>query len=231
MKKSNRSGSRYYNCDGIEYLGVTSAIKLCEGGAETDVLMAWAAQTPDYKEIQQGAMKFGTFMHKICEDYLSMKERGYDYVLTEEDMGYLVMSDEITYEPYDSFFAYEAFKTFVDDFVAKIILCEETIKSDKLMLAGTFDALVETKEGKIALIDFKFSKNATVRHSHKLQLAMYKYMLEESGQNVDEMVNFFPNTKTKRKPYTISRVAHSISREEVELVAKLAHLRIEKELY
>jgi len=231
MQKRYSGGNRYYSIDGVDYLGVTSAIRLCEGGGETDSLMMWASQNPDYKEIQQGAMRFGTFMHGLCEDLLSMRSIGYAYDLKKEDVDYLVINNEIDYQPYDAFWALEAAKMFLEDTASRILFCEQSIKSESLLLAGTFDALVETKEGKIALIDFKFSKNATVRHSHKLQLAMYKYMLEESGQKVDEMINFYPNTKTKRKPYTVSRGASSISKEEVELVARLAHLRTEKETF
>lgn len=226
MNILDKKGVRFYADGTKEYIGVTSAIKLTQGGDSLDVLMKWASNTPNYTEVQKGAMRFGTFMHGIAEDILKGILCGYNILYTKDDIDYLCYENDITYQPYDPFWAYETIYNYIQENVKEVILIETKIKSDTLMLAGTVDSVLLMNNNNYTIVDFKFAKNPASRRNYRLQLAIYKYMLEEEGYQIDDTFNLFPNPENKKQPYTISRGKDDITREEVELVARLAHLRI-----
>lgn len=215
----------YVDADGVEYISVTTAIKLCSGGEKTESLMYWASQNSNYKQLQEDARNFGTIMHALTDVILESKKSGSNFVISETEISDIIWNAGIINIPYEPAWAFRVINNWIDQNVTEVILSEATIHSDSLGLAGRLDCLVHTKTWGVALIDFKFSKNPKQSHDYALQLATYKYMLNEQGFEIDNAFNLFPNIKNKKQPYTISGGQNKIDPKEVELVAQLARIR------
>lgn len=219
-----RKGKRIYT-DGVkEYLSVTEAVKLCS--AEDNFgLLKWAADNPNFEELRRESAKFGTAMHSLAELILINLDVGVEPDLTDQDVLDFV-SERASIHTYDPVWAYHVILNYLKENMKKLIATEMLVQSETLRLAGRVDCVIEHKDYGVCLMDFKFAKNPRQSHAYKLQLAIYKWMLEEMGMKIERTFNFFPNTTNKKQPYTVSNGSDSISRREIELVAELAHLRI-----
>ena len=81
--------------------------------------------------------------------------------------------------------------------VDKVLYMEEPVWSDSFRIAGRFDMLCKTKEGKIALVDYKNTKRNKTREdveSYRKQLAFYVKMIKDTlGIDVEEQKIFMVN--------------------------------------
>jgi hypothetical protein len=73
----------------------------------------------------------------------------------------------------------EAYEKFRKQIPHKIILKEQIVYSEKHKYAGSFDALIETKDKKIILVDYKTSKS--VYPEYAIQLEAYRSAILEMG--------------------------------------------------
>ena len=82
-------------------------------------------------------------------------------------------------------------------FVDKVLYMEEPVWSKEFRIAGRFDMLCRTKEGKIALVDYKNTRRVKSKEdisSYRQQLAFYVKMIKETlGIVVDEQKIFMVN--------------------------------------
>ena len=81
--------------------------------------------------------------------------------------------------------------------VDQVLYMEEPVWSDSFRIAGRFDMLCRTKEGKIALVDYKNTRRAKSKEdisSYRRQLAFYVRMIKETlGIDVEEQKIFMVN--------------------------------------
>ncbi len=81
--------------------------------------------------------------------------------------------------------------------VDQVLYMEEPVWSDTFRIAGRFDMLCRTKEGKIALVDYKNTRRSKSKEeisSYRLQLAFYVRMIKETlGIDVEEQKIFMVN--------------------------------------
>jgi hypothetical protein len=230
------SKSFFYEIDGRKYISVTSAISLACGSKKIQSLMRWAAQYPDdYLVRQHNAMKFGNLMHVyIGKELINWLTQGcvdYSFVINGNAFADFVSPE---YWPHPPNFCMQAMADFCADHVdfdivnrqPDFLLIEEMMYSDRLRIAGTFDAILPIKKIGWSIVDWKFTKNPTPYRDYKLQLAFYKEIANENGIEVAGCVNVFPNSKNKTKIYTMSDSSDFVSNRELELIAELAHIRL-----
>lgn len=148
----------YYN--GVPVPRVTEIISKM---ISEDYLLYWANglgfKGKSYKKTVQAAADIGTEAHDLIERFLK---------------GELVTSDCVPYL---------AFRRWWVDINStnsvKVIATEQPISCP--YFGGTFDLLIEIN-GKIYLVDFKTSNH--VSYKYYMQLAAYKYILEQQGYNI-----------------------------------------------
>lgn len=197
---------------GAEYISVTTAVGMTIGDDQTRWLMKWAASTPDYEAQSIAAMNVGSFVHAKLEDYF--KEG-----LISEDF-----NDELAHLT-PAFDAYEAYCKILDWAQSNVLFtfeAEKQVRCDTLMLAGTVDLLADVKDYGLSVIDFKFSKKPTQSRAHALQLKCYQQMLVSMGIETESAMNLFAG---KKKVLVKPIEKWRITEEEIELIARLAHIR------
>lgn len=78
--------------------------------------------------------------------------------------------------------------------ISKPLFIEEPVFSSEFRVAGKFDMLCETKQGTLALLDWKNTKRLKTKSeigSYRQQLAFYRIMAKETlGIDVSEMIVF-----------------------------------------
>ena len=124
------------------------------------------------------ASKKGTNIHNViddlCREYLEngsatldwFNEDGYKKWTSEEWSGILRFAD------------------FFNNHVDEVILSEQRMFSDTLNTAGTVDGVFKLKDGRIALVDYKYTSALSDKFS--VQTYCYKKMVEETyGLNID----------------------------------------------
>jgi len=81
--------------------------------------------------------------------------------------------------------------------VDQVLYMEEPVWSDSFRIAGRFDMLCKTREGKIALVDYKNTRSGKSKKdisSYRQQLAFYAIMIKETlGIDVEEQKIFMVN--------------------------------------
>lgn len=110
----------------------------------------------EVEKIKENAGLIGSTVHKIIENPPEKLEE-----IPKECLPY-----------------FKAFKKFESDFVEKTILKEFTVYSKKYKYAGTLDRVIEMKNKKLALIDFK-TNHIVDQKILTLQLSAYKQALSE----------------------------------------------------
>jgi len=226
LEQITKGSYRIYRSDcGKDYVSVTTAIAACGGSDKTEALMNWAARNTNYKVLQEQAKLFGTLMHTLSEKLLRGLQSGVPFVISDEEINDLVWNAGIYNIPYDAAWALRVIEAFLYENVSEVIAIEEAVYSDKLGLARRIDCVVNLHKYGRSLLDFKFSKTPRQSHDYALQLAIYKYMLNDMGYGVDHTFNLFPNKNNKIQPYTLSTGGKKIKEREIELVAELARIR------
>lgn len=178
----NESNSKYlYN--GVNVPRVTEILSAM---LHEDYLMGWANAMGLYKHTKyevflNTAADIGTAVHEAIEKYLGEN-----------------ISPDIDNYPQDIKFRIScAFNSFLSwwDIIKKtkykIILQEYALVCK--YFGGTLDMLIEIN-GKVYIVDFKTSNHSSYKHF--LQLAAYRYMLEENGYKVDGCIILLLDKKT-----------------------------------
>lgn len=215
----------YRSEDGRDYISVTTAIGMCGGSDKTEALMNWASRNSNYKVLQEQARLFGTTLHNLAENVLNGIKHGVRFEISDDEINDLVWNAGIYNIPYEAAWGFRVIESFLYENIIDVIAVEETLYSDVLGLAGRVDCVVNMHRYGISVLDFKFSKTPRQSHDYALQLAIYKYMLEEHGYKIENTFNLFPNKNNKIQPYTLSSGGGKIKQREIELVAELAQIR------
>jgi hypothetical protein len=132
----------------------------------------------------------GTKVHNAIEDLCKQ--------LIETGEGYL---DWLDVNDYKQFKAYEwegilRFADFYNNHVERIISVEDKLVSTNLFVGGMVDMVCELVDGRVALIDHKFSNG--LADTYSIQTWVYKQMYEEVyGIQIDVRANLWLKAQTK----------------------------------
>lgn len=174
LRESNRRGGFYWDKDGRPYISVTTILQIMDKPAlrwwfGREVYNAMVVDpTMTQKEAlgapyasSKGAMKRGTEVHKIVENYKHTKK--YMKTVRGEFKDYA-----------------QAFYNWYEDNDVEILGNEKTVVSKKHRYAGTLDLLIKfRKKGRLMVCDVKTGKD--IYDDVFLQLSAYKQAHEEAG--------------------------------------------------
>ena len=173
--KYDSNGNRIYvvkdldGSDSGDYVSVTS--KLGETVPKGEGFYRWLGNADSYEDTQKYMKQrgeVGTKVHELCEKIASQGARVVDELKPLEDE---------VWKKADSF------QNFIEDKEPEVIDTEFVVFCKEFNYAGRVDLLVEI-DGERVLIDLKTSKN--IYDSHRLQLMLYRYGLEEGGVDIDK---------------------------------------------
>ena len=166
--KSMRSiykGSRHYDVGGDKYPSVTSILELTKPQEDKDALLAWKKDV-GFKQaalISKQSSERGTNLHQYLESILLNKMNG---ELLEETNLPKKMAETII-------------ENGINNYVSEVYGCEAVLYYDgNYKFAGTADAIVNSSDNKIKVLDFKQSNRPKQREysvitQYGLQLALY----------------------------------------------------------
>ena len=166
--KSMRSiykGSRHYDVGGDKYPSVTSILELTKPQEDKDALLAWKKDV-GFKQaalISKQSSERGTNLHQYLELMLLNKMNG---ELLEEVNLPKKMAETII-------------ENGINNYVSEVYGCEAVLYYDgNYKFAGTADAIVNSSDKKIKVLDFKQSNRPKKREysvitQYGLQLALY----------------------------------------------------------
>jgi genome maintenance exonuclease 1 len=178
IKSYNKEGvGRIYTTPNGDYPSVTTVL-----GAYGDKtwLEEWRARIGEEEadRITKESTDIGTHLHYLFECVLS-GEKPKESETPEEKK-----AEEL----------FKCSKAKLLRMVDDVICMERPVWSDKFRVAGRFDLLCKTSEGKIALVDFKNSRRPKKKSeisSYRLQLAFYSQMIKETlGIDVEQQKIF-----------------------------------------
>tara|TARA_Y100000768_G_scaffold385581_1_gene371995 strand:+ start:1398 stop:2099 length:702 start_codon:yes stop_codon:yes gene_type:complete len=166
--KSLRSiykGSRHYDVSGDKYPSVTSILSETKSQADKDALNIWKKSVgfDEAALISKKSSERGTALHQYLESILLNKMNG---ELLEEINIPKKMAETII-------------ENGINEKINEVYGCEAVLYYDgDLKFAGTADAVVNSSENQIKILDFKQSnkpkkKEYTVINEYGLQLALY----------------------------------------------------------
>ena len=165
-----RRNSLYY-IDGIEK-PLVSVTTILQALAKPQ-LIYWAAKTAGENALADPTISAQEAASSIYKKRDSAGDRGSD-VHRMIEKGEYGKSEDLPDRVKGYIQAYEKWSA---SFVKKFILKENTVHSKKFEYAGTLDAIVEDKDGKVWLIDYKTSKALYAETG--LQLSAYKEAMLE----------------------------------------------------
>src|SRR3990167_3958071 len=139
-------------------------------------------------QVMRTAAAKGTAIHNIIDDLCR------EYLLTKTAT--LNWFDENGFKKWTSeeWLAVTKFADFFNSFVEDVILSEQKMFSDVLDVSGTVDALFLLKDGRTALVDYKYTSVMSDKFS--VQTYCYAQMIEETyGITVDVRGNLWLRSK------------------------------------
>lgn len=200
LTRIQRGDYRFYRDDqtGKEYISVTSCLSLLPKPG----LIQWAVMQTvkfiaDKKVLSNKVFSEAFVIHKKILQILA--DAGTE---DHNEIEYYLKTGEIKDDP-----SVKRFREWESESGFKIEQIELTVYSDKLMSAGTADLIGRCSEVSI-LLDLKTSKS--IRLSHKIQAAIYKYMLGEPNRkaailliprDAKKKVQFYILTEEEEKTY------------------------------
>lgn len=152
----------------IYYPSVTTILDCYPKGA---AFIEWVKSVGHNAEIVASiAAEKGSYVHNA----ISLLLKGEELTFNDEVKGeYKYHGNKIGL---DEWKAILKFKQFYSEYVEKTIAVEMQIVSHEFKYAGTLDYVCQLKDGRVALIDFKFSN--AIYASYYLQIAAYKKAFE-----------------------------------------------------
>ena len=163
--RSIYNGSRHYDVSGDKYPSVTNILAETKSQEDKDALNKWKREI-GFKEaaiISKQSSERGTTLHQYLESILLNKMNG---ELLEEINLPKKMAETII-------------ENGINDKINEVYGCEAVLYYDgDLKFAGTADAVVNSSENQIKILDFKQSnkpkkKEYSVINEYGLQLALY----------------------------------------------------------
>ncbi len=166
--KSMRSiynGSRHYDVSGNKYPSVTSVLEKTKPQEDKDALLKWKKEI-GFKQaalISKQSSERGTTLHQYLESILLNKMNG---ELLEETNLPKKMAETIV-------------ENGINNQVSEVYGCEAVLYYDRnYKFAGTADAIINSSDNKIKILDFKQSnrpkkREYSVINEYGLQLALY----------------------------------------------------------
>ncbi len=192
IESYNKEGvGRLYKTPAGDFPSVTTVLSVAE---DKTWLTEWRNNVGDERadQIVNEACNIGTHLHKLFEDLLTNKYT--PEPTTEEEKRALLM--------------FNRSKAKLQRIVQEVLYMEEPVYSSKFRIAGRFDLLCKSKQGKFVLLDYKNTRSTKKRediHSYQLQLAFYDLMIEETlGIKVDEHKIFMVNRDGFVQVFTFS---------------------------
>ena len=162
--------SRYYRRNGKYYPSITYVLSYYPKGKFFEDWLKKVGYSSEF--IVKKAAEEGTQVHEMVEEYLNDKE-----------LNFLSPSGNPMYDPK----VWQGFLRFVEwweKYNPVLLETEVHLFSDKLKVAGTCDLVCEI-DGKVWIIDFKFSNN--IQTTYELQTSIYAECYEECfGKKVDK---------------------------------------------
>ena len=166
--KSMRSvinGSRHYDVDGDKYVSVTSILSSTKDQKDIDALNKWKKDLgyAAAAAVSKQSSERGTSMHSWVEAILLLRANGelLDEVNLPKKMAETIIENGINNK------------------ISEVYGCEAVLYYDgKYKFAGTADAIVNTSDNKIKILDFKQSNKPKKREysvisEYGMQLALY----------------------------------------------------------
>ena len=215
--KSMRSiykGSRHYDVGGDKYPSVTSILELTKPQEDKDALLAWKKDV-GFKQaalISKQSSERGTNLHQYLELMLLNKMNG---ELLEEVNLPKKMAETII-------------ENGINNYVSEVYGCEAVLYYDgNYKFAGTADAIVNSSDKKIKVLDFKQSNRPKKREysvitQYGLQLALYSIAHDNMfGTNIksSEILMCTPNLIFQKFEF---------KDQEFEYLKKEAMIRVEQ---
>lgn len=178
METIHKDGmGRFYVTPDGTFPSVTTVLAASQDHSFLD---EWRARVGDEEadRISKESTDIGTHLHLLFECFLKKEE----------------MPPPSTPEESTALRMFRQSKPKLDRLVSSMIAMEEPVWSTRFRVAGRFDLLAETREGKIELIDFKNARKQKrlqdIQH-YRIQLAFYRLMIKQTlGIVVDRMRNF-----------------------------------------
>ena len=138
--------------------------------------------------VMRTAAAKGTAIHNIIDDLCKEYQQTRDVTLDWfDENGYKKWTSE-------EWLAVTKFADFFNEYVDDIILSEQKMFSEVLGVSGTVDAVFLFKDGRVALVDYKYTSVMSDKFS--VQTYCYKKMVEETyGIKIDIRGNLWLRSK------------------------------------
>ena len=175
--------------DGEVYASVTTILDEIK---PDPFLQLWKEKNGSHavEQVLVKAAESGTKVHGTIEELCQM------YISGEEPIVYLLDENGRIVYSEDEWKGVMRFCDFFKTYVSSIILNEARLKSKELKVAGTTDAVFELKDGRIVLVDHKFSNGLSDKYS--AQTWAYRKMYEEMyGVRIEHRANLWLKAHTK----------------------------------
>jgi hypothetical protein len=137
----------------------------------------------------------GTAIHNIIDDLcLQIQQDGYVHLDWFDENGYKKWPSEV-------WLAVTKFADFYNEYVDHVILSEQKMFSDNLDVSGTVDGVLMLKDGRVAIVDYKYTSVLSDKFS--IQTYCYKEMLLEMyGIAVDVRGNLWLRSQKRGRDKT-----------------------------
>lgn len=174
MNVSLYEGDRYF----FNGIPVPRTTEILSSMLHEDYLMTWANniglyQHIKYKDSMEKSSTIGTYSHELVEEYIKKQEYDINHYEIRDFSIYKAVTNCI-----------ESFKLWYEQVFSnndvQILGIEEKMSCE--FFGGTYDALLSIN-GKVYLVDFKTSNH--ISYKYFLQIAAYKYMLQQQGIEID----------------------------------------------
>ena len=159
------NGKRHYDVDGDKYVSVTSILSATKDQKDIDALNKWKKDLgyASAAAVSKQSSERGTSMHSWVEAILLLRANGelLDEVNLPKKMAETIVENGINNK------------------ISEVYGCEAVLYYDgKYKFAGTADAIVNTSDNKIKILDFKQSNKPKKREysvisEYGMQLALY----------------------------------------------------------
>lgn len=150
-------------------------------------------------QVLDEAAKTGTAIHNLIDDLCKeYQETGQASLTWFDDNGYKKFNSII-------WSAVMKFVDFFNNFVDDILLSEQRMFSDVLDVAGTVDGVFMLKDGRVAIVDYKYTSVLSEKFS--IQTYCYKQMVEETyNMKVDVRGNLWLRSQKRGRDKTGKKI-------------------------
>ena len=182
VSASGDAMKKRYEVDGVEYPSVTQIINQLD---KSEGLLPWASRCAVDYICNNLANLSGEILDQAVLAYKTVNGEAKDIGTAVHDLiekNVVPVVDEVQYdEIYTAFCAYQSWR---DEHIDEFLMTEQFFYDKYCCFAGTLDAVVRMKDGRILVIDYKTSNG--FYDGYDLQLAAYRYLYENTtGGRID----------------------------------------------